>query len=292
MYMNVWAMNGVDLGQLNPFLNVLGANAGDVRQLHRFDDKNDGSERDLFLCVSPEAVVASAVEAGLDFESVLDAWLCEAEILTDRHLERAVRPLVIFIDDLIAPAPEFVESLVNELALEVDVFPDVGAKCSHCHGLTISLSSDLVQDRAEVTEVRGRLIDRAVTSKNFALGVKGDDTSSFLSDLKGNFAQIEKLRQSNDRLRKENGVMLAQLQQSELELQSILTQVQRERRSLKRSKKTADSHVPLSLSILKKTSRILKRVVNPRNPTVWRLTSVLRTVSRPLRNKLAVKFSA
>lgn len=296
----IWVMNNVNLDRLTSFFSTVGISEGEAHELMYFtgasNSKDGAVDRDVFFCVTPETVVAESVELGLSHQDALKAWVSEVNLLLNDALARARKPLVLFVEDLLVLDREFSGALAKELGNDFDLLLQMEVQETLPSGLLKYLSAKLIQAHSEICDLRSELLEKSVLSGVGEIGLIEADTPEFLSFLSDLYAEVNVARKDISTCRQENNILLQQLQQSELELQSTLSRLVGERSSASKiisvprkagaANKAILRNPSWKVRGLRKISQALKRVINPDKPLVWRITSPMRSLSRPLRRRL------
>ncbi|BBM03899.1 hypothetical protein [Microbulbifer sp. GL-2] len=237
---------------------------------------NEGEDcKELFICMHPSILVATAIDSGADFSETLNLWMEEAGALLNVTNIMKASPIVIFYNQImnckdhgfsiIRSALNYPESNNNDFTKNALVEPA---------GLALYLAKEFIKSHEKATYFEKRLAENCLKLNDD--GIRVASISQLLQEFKLNSLQLCDKKERARSLKEENEILLAELHRVEREMQSLL---------MKKNKVRYYRSFLLS-SIYRYLYKSLREVVNPKNPLIWRYTTRLRSLVRSLLGRL------
>lgn len=235
----------------------------------------------LLLQWHPEKVVAQAMRQGMEPQEALRVWKIEAERQISFHEGNPGSSLLIDIDCLLEQPEEVLKNFPEELNVTVIHKVPQSAISQSCSDLYQLLASRAISQSPEVLVLLERLYSGfSVKSGKWCITPDQD-----ISQLYNELTSLSQAGRESDAalevVRQENQLLLAQLRRAENELDNLYRKVAASNRKLKESAGAG------LRGLYRRLRRILAKFVNPSNPIIWRITTPVRALTRPMRKGLS-----
>ncbi|WP_299948349.1 hypothetical protein [uncultured Microbulbifer sp.] len=244
-------------------------------------------DRDIFICVAPETAVALAVDSGEDYMGILQSWRQEAEFIIRSLINVSKDSAVLFYEDFASSPTNNIKMLTDTFDLDSKLFFSELPNIKRPSQLAISLSAKLVQRQRDVQVLIDKLQQRSMLPRLKKPYLDGQELLYLLDEIRDKNTQIKLTKKNAAQHKEENNILLKQLLQAEMELKYFFVNS----KIIPEKGKVMGSMNLFRFNLIYNSLRQLKKLINPKNPTIWRLTSSLRERTRPLRLKLVKQYN-
>ena len=245
------------------------------------DCNKSDSEFYLLFQWHPEKVIVQAMRAGIPPLESLNLWKTEAEHQVRFYERNQECSLLIDIDCLLQKPDQVLKRLPEELHLGDSYETLQSTQAQDYSGLHLLLANKVVGQNIEVQSVLTKLCSiLSVQSEGWCV-THDQDVSQLYNEL----AAMIRVRQESEFAlevaRRENQLLLAQLRRVENELDNAYRKITASHRKLKENAGEG------LRGLYRKLRWTLTKIINPSNPVVWRITSPVRVLTRPIRKALS-----